>query len=249
MATKIEWVQNPDGTPGETLNPMGWGCYGPGGTKANPKRCSYCYAWRISKSRKTNCEYCRKFEVHQHPDRVYRPLRWKKPRAIFWQDMGDLFHPAVPDRNIENVWAIVQETPRHRHIFLTKNGSRLEWFNPWPKGACVGVTATNQVEFDLACEQLAAVEAEVRFVSCEPMLGPIFSSVPPKSIDWIIAGGETVNGRPTGRSLKSWVLDLCTVAGTFGIPIFVKDNVPMIGGEKLRQWPAAWRAGGKGNRE
>jgi protein gp37 len=241
----IEWVINPDGTRGETLNPLGWGCYGPGGTKDKPNRCSYCYAWRIARSRPTNCELCRRFEIHEHRERIFKPLHWKKPRAIFWEDMGDLFHPFVPVTSIEAVMDIVRKTPRHRHIFLTKNPRRLIDYDPFPANAWVGVTATNKEEFDLACDFLGVISASVRFVSCEPILGPIMSSIPLGGIDWIIAGGETHNGRPTGRTIRTWVLDLCSVAGTFGIPIFVKDNVPLFGAERLHEWPRGFAPAGR----
>lgn len=240
MPTKIEWVINPDGSPGETLNPLGWGCFGPGGTKEHPKRCSYCYAARIAKTRPNQCDKCKAFEPHLHAARIDKPFSWRKPRAIFWQDMGDLFHAATPESIIRRCLSVAFQTPRHRHIFLTKNPKRLLDFAPFPDTAAVGVTATNQVEFFEALDalgRLAGPSECVIFVSCEPILSPIFSSITPGAIDWIIAGAETWNGRPTGRTLKSWVLDLCSLAGAFEIPIFVKENVRRIGKDKLQQWP------------
>jgi protein gp37 len=118
MATDIEWCD-------ETLNPLGWGCYGPGGTPEKPQICEGCYALRwAKKSPWCRCEKCREFVPHWHPEALAKPLRWKKHRAIFWQDMGDLWHQAIPREQILETLKICWKTIQHTHIFLTKNPER-----------------------------------------------------------------------------------------------------------------------------
>lgn len=121
MPSRIDWCD-------ETVNPLGWGCYGPGGTPESPQPCWYCYAWRMSKGPYVpDCEQCKQFVPHWHPDVFDKLYRWKKPRKIFWQSMGDLFHPCTPAWQIETVLAAVKATPQHTHIFCTKNrgGTRI----------------------------------------------------------------------------------------------------------------------------
>lgn len=110
---------------------------------------------------------------HWHPEQLEKPLSWKRGRKIFWQSMGDLFHPYSPQNQILAVKDMTRATPQHTHIFLTKNPSRLCDFNPWPPNCHVGTTVTNQADADERLPWLLKVDAPVRFVSHEPLLGEI----------------------------------------------------------------------------
>ena len=190
MSTKIDWAD-------ETLNPQGWGCFGPGGTHDNPQPCSYCYAKRMASRMMRTCELCNQFIPHYHPEVMEMPYRWKKPRKIFWQSMGDLFHPHTPDWLIQGVLAVVEANPRHTNIFLTKNPKRLQEFNPWPPNCWVGTTVTNQADADERIPWLLQVDAVVRFVSHEPLLSKIYlaKSIPCSDCDGSGYLGVCRNGK------------------------------------------------------
>jgi protein gp37 len=251
MPSKIEWCD-------ETLNPLGWGCYGPGGTPEDPQPCSYCYARRMAIGHPfRDCDLCKQFIPHWHPEQLEKPMRWKKPKKIFWQSMGDLFHPWTPWEQIHEVRKVVNFTPQHTHIFLTKNSKRLRDFNPWPKNCWVGTTVTNQADADERLPWLLQVEAPVRFVSHEPLLGAIrmlyrWLSDPrphckslelgsPKTtltggVDWAIIGAMTGPG-----AVK---VDACMVAALVnqyhdaGVPVFMKNNLKPPMGRLIQEWPA-----------
>ena len=193
MPTKIDWSD-------EMINPLGWGCYGPGRTPENPKPCSYCYAMRIAHRGMRDYDLCRQFIPHWHPEMLDKPHFWKKPRRIFVQSMGDLFHPSTPQFQIELVLAMAKALPRHTFQFLTKNPKRLKDFNPWPANCWVGTTVTGQADADERLPWLLQVEAVVRFVSHEPLLGAIdlTNYLPPEfclncnntGYPWIECGNE-----------------------------------------------------------
>lgn len=251
MTTKIEWCD-------ETLNPQGWGCYGPGGTPDNPQRCSYCYAYRMASRMLRTCELCNQFIPHYHPEAMAKVRQWKKPRKIFWQSMGDLFHPHTPDWLIQEVLYTVKIDLRHTHIFLTKNPRRLLDFNSWPSNCWVGTTVTNQQDADERLPWLLKVEAPVRFVSHEPLLGEIdLYSVPkgyfkipqgqskgplfgirrclPK-INWAIIGAMT--GPGAVKPDPGWGRRLIDQYRAAGVPVFCKDNLEMpVGMRRIQEWP------------
>lgn len=249
MPSKIEWCD-------ETLNPQGWGCYGPGGTPVNPQRCSYCYAYRMASRMLRTCELCNQFIPHYHPEAMRKVRQWKKPRRIFWQSMGDLFHPHAPDWLIQGVLAVVEANSRHTHIFLTKNPRRLQEFNPWPPNCWVGTTVTNQADADERIPWLLKVEAPVKFVSHEPLLGPVnvmeglpgpekyFGAISLpffkkqadyKYINWAIIGAMTGPG-----AVK---VDACEVAALVneyhdaGVPVFMKNNLKSPMGRLIQEFP------------
>lgn len=171
MPTKIAWCN-------ETINPQGWGCYGPGGTKDCPKVCSYCYAKKFADRGLSKCDLCNQFIPHWHPERLEQPCKWKKPRSIFWQDMGDLLHDETPAWQIRAVLSSAIATPRHTHLFLTKNPKRYLEFTALLKlieNCFCGVTVTNQDDADRLIPvllKLADLGIKV-FLSIEPMLGPV----------------------------------------------------------------------------
>jgi len=239
----------------ETINPQGWGCYGVGGTPEAPKICfgGKCYAKREADRHRSQCDLCNQFIPHWHPERLEKPLHWKKDRKIFWQSMGDLFHPCTPDWQIEAVLNVAEETPQHTHIFLTKNPTHLVAFNHRIKdcNAWVGTTVTNQAD-DWRIVELLQVDAPVRFVSHEPLLGatgvseglpgperllgPIphpFFKQKYRYIDWAIIGAMTGSGAVKPK--PEWVQGLLDQYRAAGVPVFLKDNLHWP--EKIQEWP------------
>ena len=169
MPSKIDWCD-------ETLNPQGWGCYGPGGTPEKPQRCWYCYVERQARGPYVpDCEMCRQLIPHWHPERLTQPFRWRKPRRIFWQSMGDLFHHFTPTYQIHAVLGVVRATPQHTHIFCTKNPARYadihSDFGPWPENCILLTTITGLGDEQGRIEQLLRAEAPVLGLSLEPLLG------------------------------------------------------------------------------
>jgi protein gp37 len=164
--TKIDWADF-------TWNPV-TGCWGPGGTKEKPNRCSYCYAVGVAKRfYEYGNERGDAFEPQFHPDRLSQPSQVKKPSKIFVCSMADLFGDWVPSFWINGVLATAMLAQHHTFQFLTKNPKRLREFNSWPANCWVGMTVTNQADADERLPWLLQVDASVRFVSHEPLLGPI----------------------------------------------------------------------------
>jgi len=188
MTTKIEWVKNPDGTKGETWNPV-TGC-----TKVS-EGCAHCYAERMSKRLAGRCGYPaapHNFDVTLHPDRLEEPLHWHKPRRVFVVSMGDLFHEDVPLGYILSVFYTMAKTPHHTYQVLTKRpGRMLEFFEFWQEynEDCIAngwayygfplknvwglVTAENQEQADRRIPLLLQCPFVIRGVSVEPMLGAV----------------------------------------------------------------------------
>jgi protein gp37 len=248
MPTPIEWCD-------ETINPLGWGCYGPGGTPERPQPCSYCYARRIAARNLRPCPLCREFTPHWHSEQLDKPHHWKKPRRIFVQSMGDLMHPCTPEFQIHLVQCMIRALPRHTFMLLTKNTGRYQEFNPWPANAWLGATITNQ-EDTARLDDLMLADATVLFVSHEPLLGAI-NMTPwlPKRLDdgtllfsyrlgiqrfikWGILGAMT--GRGAVKVDPAWVVNLEAQYQAAGVPVFEKDSLlPLCGpgAQLLRNWP------------
>jgi len=232
MPTKIEWCD-------ETINPQGWGCYGPGGTPESPKICPGCYALRIAerarKSKRNICPDCLAFKPHWHPERCLKAYG-RKPKAIFWQDMGDLWHDFSPPDQIDAVLNVAIAAPQHTHIFLTKNPARYLAFvhqMRMIKNCYCGVTVRNQEEADRLIPtilELARVGIKV-FVSYEPAWGEVnlrriqlpqgitdslggwYCEGGPK-LCLVICGGQTGPGaRPMHPDWVRSVRDQCELAG------------------------------------
>jgi len=253
--TKIEWTDY-------TWNPV-TGCWGPGGTAEKPNRCFYCYAQKVAN------RFPRNFNRWHDDPFVPRfamgsqlmfgnfddPARVKKPSKIFVCSMGDLFGDWVPEHWISEVRRVVRTCPQHIFQFLTKNPRRLSVWNPWPSNCWVGTTVTNQADADERYPWLLKVDAPVRFVSHEPLMGHIdvSKSLPYETgkgpwpdaevdevegVDWAIIGAMTGPGAvpPKGE----WVQSLVEQYRDAGVPIFIKDNLyrePLGWGKKIQEWP------------
>lgn len=227
--TKIDWTDY-------TWNPV-TGCWGPGGTPEKPNRCPYCYAQRIAKRLaamgKIYGDPKDPFWPRFHGDRIGEPLGIKRPGKIFVCSMGDLFGDWVPLGWIEDVLKVVYQSPWNIYQFLTKNPKRYQELNPWPGNCWVGATATDQAMAKDAIKWLAGVDASVRYLSCEPLLGRIdLSSVNYMPIEWLIIGAQTGPGGHQPDAL--WVKTLHDMARKHGIPVWTKENLTGI---DIKEWP------------
>jgi protein gp37 len=206
----IEWTD-------ATWNPV-TGC-----TKVSPG-CTHCYAERLAARLQAmgNPRYRNGFAVTLHPDQLGLPLRWSQPRRIFVNSMSDLFHEAIPDSFILRVFETMQRAPWHVFQVLTKRAERLARLAPrlpWPPNVWQGVSVEN-ARYASRVAHLQRVPAAVRFLSVEPLLGPI-PELPLEGIGWVIVGGESGPGH---RLLDPWwvrgIRDQCLTAG---VPFFFKQ--------------------------
>ena len=200
--SKIEWTE-------ATWNPV-TGC-----TQISPG-CAHCYAMRFANRFKgvVGHPYERGFEVQLREERLLQPIGWKRPRRIFVNSMSDLFHDEVPDTYIRQVFAVMEEARQHTFQVLTKRAERarkLAATLPWPENVWFGVSIENSY-WSRRTEALRGVPAAVRFLSCEPLLGPL-NNLDLTDIHWVIAGGESGPGarRPKPEWFRS-LRDQCAAA-------------------------------------
>ena len=259
--THIEWTD-------ATWNPV-TGC-----TKVSPG-CDHCYAERVTERFHGPGSFA---TVQMHPDRLDLPLHWRKPRKVFVNSMSDLFHDDVPDRFIAEIFAVMLLAPMHTFQVLTKRHARMRallnsddfWtvvgeragvrvgapmaglaskVIPW---VWLGVSVESQQWADIRIPALLETPAAVRFLSCEPLLGPIdlrsvnspklggitwLNVLRPGGVDWVIVGGES--GKDARPMRPKWARDIRDQC--------VEDRVPFL----FKQWgefaPArsgeAWQVG------
>ena len=191
------------------------------------------------------------FGLTLHDDALDVPRRWRDPRLVFVNSMSDLFHPDVPLDFIARVFEVMNSTPRHTYQLLTKRTKRLAEVARhlrWSKNIWMGVTIESDA-YAFRASHLRKVPAEVRFLSLEPLLGPL-PSLSIEGIDWVIVGGESGAGaRPI---LTEWVIDIRNQCLAEGVPFFFKQwggRTPKSGGRELegRTWdemPARTAAAG-----
>lgn len=180
------------------------------------------------------------FAVTIHPDALGIPKRWRAPRTVFVNSMSDLFHARVPLSYVRDVFDVMADTPRHRYQVLTKRSTRLRRIADkltWPANVWMGVSVES-TETLYRVDDLRHVPAAVRFLSCEPLLGPL-TGLDVTGIDWVIAGGESGPGhRPMDPAWVTAVRDLCD---NDGVAFFFKQwggRTPKAGGRELdgRTW-------------
>lgn len=180
------------------------------------------------------------FGLALHPSALDIPRRWRAPRRVFVNSMSDLFHARVPEPYIRAVLAVMADTPRHRYQLLTKRSRRLARLAgslPWPDNVWVGVSVESAAVLDRV-DDLRAVPAAVRWLSCEPLLGPL-PGLDLTGIGWVVAGGES--GRGARPMDPRWVQDLRDRATAASVPFFFKQwggARPTSGGRDLdgRTW-------------
>jgi len=208
--SRIEWTQS-------SWNPV-TGC------TSVSEGCQHCYARRMATRLKGMGlrRYRNGFCVTIHRDLLAVPLKWRKPRLIFVNSMGDLFHEKVPISFIREVFGIIEATPRHTYQLLTKRADRLLKLADrlsWPVNLWVGVTVEMQ-QYINRIELLRKVPAAIRFVSFEPLLGPL-KSLSLSKIDWAIVGGESgPHARPMEANWARNVRDVCVDSA---VPFFFKQ--------------------------
>lgn len=229
--TGIEWTDR-------TWNPT-TGC-----TKISPG-CTHCYAEALTKRFHTN--FPNGFNVTLYPERLTEPLKWRKPSRIFVNSMSDLFHEDIPLDFIQEVFQVIEKTPWHIYQILTKRHERLRSLAPklnWHENIWMGVSVENQ-NYVQRVDYLRQVPANVRFLSCEPLLGPLDLDL--TDIHWVIVGGESGNKhRPMESEWVENIRDRCQEAG---VAFFFKQwggRTPKANGRLLddKIWdemPEAWK--------
>lgn len=207
--SQIEWTD-------ATWNPV-TGC-----TQVSPG-CAHCYAKTFAERFRgvPGHPYERGFDLQLRPERLDQPLRWTKPRTIFVNSMSDLFHLEVPAEYIAKVFEVMHAAQRHRFQVLTKQAERLAELAPllpWPDNVWMGVSVENQ-HWTSRIDHLRETPAAVKFLSCEPLLGPLDLEL--AGIDWVIVGGESGPGaRPMQPEWARGIRDQCAEAET---PFFFKQ--------------------------
>ncbi len=180
------------------------------------------------------------FGVAIHPDALNIPRRWREPRVVFVNSMSDLFHARVPLSYVRSVFSVMAETPRHTYQVLTKRAARLAKLAPkldWPDNVWMGVSVEDE-DHTQRISALRSVPAAVRFVSAEPLLGPL-DHLDLSGIHWLIAGGES---GPGARPLETqWLRSLRRQCQNSGTAFFFKQwggRTPKAGGRLLdgRTW-------------
>lgn len=209
-SSRIEWTD-------ATWNPV-TGC-----TEVSPG-CDHCYArtfalrWKGLKGH----PYEQGFDVVLRPERLLQPLAWNRPRRIFVNSMSDLFHVKVPEAFIRQVFEVIRSAAQHKFQILTKRADRLERVLSRldvPPNAWLGVSVETDA-FYARIRHLQRVSANVRFLSCEPLLGPL-NDLPLDGIDWVIVGGES---GPGARKVDgSWIRAIREQCRKSGVPFFFKQ--------------------------
>lgn len=188
------------------------------------------------------------FGVAVHPSALDVPMRWRRPRLVFVNSMSDLFHARVDPAFVARVWAVMAATPQHTYQVLTKRPERLARVlvaaraglgaGRWPLANVWLGTSVESDEFAGRADHLRAAPAAVRFLSLEPLLGPL-PSLDLSGIGWVIVGGES---GPDCRPLDlDWVRQIRDRCVRLGVPLFFKQvggATPKAGGRLLdgRTW-------------
>jgi len=180
------------------------------------------------------------FAITTHPRTLLEPFTWRTPRTVFVNSMSDLFHAKVPISFVKDVFDVIAETPQHTYQILTKRSLRLRKLADkftWPENLWMGVSVEDS-RVILRVDHLREVPASVRFLSCEPLLGPL-NMMNLNGINWVIAGGES---GPRYRPMDvNWVRDLRDSCIDKGVPFFFKQwggRTPKAFGRELdgRAW-------------
>lgn len=208
--SNIEWTES-------TWNPI-TGC------NKISQGCKNCYAERMAKRlvAMKNPRYKNGFDVTLHPDLVDAPRNWAKPRKIFVNSMSDLFHEDVPLEFIQKIFKTMNETPRHIYQILTKRSSRLVDLAPylnWTPNIWMGTSIENEA-VSFRVDHLRLTPAHVKFLSCEPLLGPL-DDLNLDGIHWVIVGGES---GPGARPMEEdWVFSIRDKCSTNDVAFFFKQ--------------------------
>jgi protein gp37 len=208
--SSIEWTES-------TWNPV-TGC-----TKISPG-CKHCYAERMALRLRAMGQrnYANGFDLTLQEHALNLPLKWKRPQTIFVNSMSDLFHQEIPAEYITRVFDVMEQASWHRFQVLTKRSERLLELNStlrWPPNVWMGVSVESS-EYEFRIDDLRKTGALIKFLSLEPLLGPL-SNLKLQNINWVIVGGES---GPGARLIdESWVKDILTQCHTAQVPFFFKQ--------------------------
>ncbi len=206
----IEWTES-------TWNPV-TGCI-----KVSPG-CKHCYAERLAERLQAMGQrnYRNGFKLTLQPHMLDLPLHWRKPQRIFVNSMSDLFHKDVPVSYLLRVFDVMRRAHWHQFQILTKrsdNLRELDSFFDWPSNVWMGVSVENE-EYIWRIDDLRGTNARTKFLSIEPLLGPL-SGLDLSGIDWVIVGGES---GPSARPIqRKWVVDIRRQCRQVGVPFFFKQ--------------------------
>jgi protein gp37 len=208
--SSIEWTES-------TWNPV-TGC-----SKVSPG-CQNCYAERMAKRLKAmgQINYKHGFDLTLHEKMLRLPLKWSSPQTIFVNSMSDLFHESVPFEFIQKVFKTMHSASWHLYQVLTKRSGHLLELDPqlsWNKNIWMGVSVENE-KYTFRIDHLRKTTAHFKFLSLEPLLGPI-PNLDLSGIDWVIVGGES--GPAARPMLPQWVLDIRDQCQNAGVPFFFKQ--------------------------
>lgn len=208
--SSIEWTEM-------TWNPV-TGC-----TKISAG-CKYCYAEVMAKRLQAMGieKYKDAFKVRLHENALSIPYTWKKQKVVFVNSMSDLFHERVPLDFIKKVFKVMNENPQHTFQILTKRAERLSLIHnelKWTHNIWMGVSVENEKVLKRV-EFLRTTNARVKFLSCEPLIGPL-TELNLSGIDWVIVGGES--GRKVREMKPEWVLDIMDQCKSANVPFFFKQ--------------------------
>lgn len=209
-SSSIEWTE-------ATWNPV-TGC-----TKISAG-CKNCYAERMAKRLKAMGvpQYQNGFQLTLQPQTLHLPKTWKKPRVIFVNSMSDLFHKSVPLDYIAEVFQVMNDCEQHKFQILTKRPERamqLASQLKWTSNIWMGTSVENQ-RVAHRVDRLKRIPASIRFLSLEPLIGPLLA-LPLDGIHWVIVGGES---GPNAREMREeWVVDIHRQCERRGIPFFFKQ--------------------------
>jgi protein gp37 len=186
--------------------------------------CKHCYAEVMAKRLQAMGveKYKNAFELKLHEDALNIPYTWKSPKVVFVNSMSDLFHNDVPLSFITKVFDVMNDNPQHVFQVLTKRSSNLLRYNndlTWGHNIWMGVSVENQKVVN-RIDDLRNTGARVKFLSCEPLIGPL-SNINLTSIDWVIVGGES--GRKPRRMKEEWALDILDQCKEAHVKFFFKQ--------------------------
>lgn len=231
--SNIEWTES-------TWNPI-TGC-----NKISPG-CKHCYAERMAFRLQAMGQpnYANGFNLTLHEHMLEHPLNWKKPQVIFVNSMSDLFHTNVPLNFIQKVFHTMRRAHWHQFQILTKRSERLLELSSqidWPDNVWMGVSVENE-DYAFRIDHLRQTGAKTKFLSLEPLLGPL-KNLELRNIDWVIVGGES---GPGARPMQpEWVTDIRDQCLKTNVPFFFKQwggvrkkrNGRSLDGKTWNQMPA-----------
>ena len=210
--------------------------------------CKYCYAEVMAKRLQAMGleKYKNGFSLATHADTLHTPYSWKGSKLVFVNSMSDLFHPEIPADFIKRVFDVMNDTPQHTYQVLTKRADRLFTMNgalTWTPNIWMGVSVENSKVTE-RIDFLRETDAKVKFLSCEPLIGPLHG-LDLSGIDWVIVGGES--GKKARPIEELWVWDILQQCREAEVAFFFKQwggrnkkkSGRLLGGNVYSEMPVA----------